>query len=137
MLLFLLAAAATALVLVELPHGLCTQRAAEVVAEGFAIVVVVGMVIESGGIGFKGSGRLVIIAVCVVVTVVVEAYLSFCSATPSLNNKFSGSQTTLLHSRKSSHTSSSEWSDFLSYCRIIVSATFRLSATNGGHDSSA
>lgn len=70
---FLLAATAAALVVVKLPQGLCTHRVTGVVAAGVPIVVVVGLVIESGGIGFEGNGRLVIIAVVIVGTVVVEA----------------------------------------------------------------
>lgn len=87
MLVFLLATAAAALVVVELPQGLCAHRVTEVVAARAAIVFVVGLVIESGGIGLEGNGRLVIIAVVVVGTVFVEAYLCCFSVTLSLKKQ--------------------------------------------------
>lgn len=84
-LVFLLAATA-AFVVVELPQGLCTHRVTGVVAGGDAIVVVVGLAIECGGIGFEGNGRVVIIAVIVGVgSVVIEALVVMISLATGLD----------------------------------------------------
>lgn len=61
MLIFLFPTAA-AFVVVKLPQGSCSHIDTGLLSGGGAIVVVVGLAIESGGIAFEGNGRVFIIS---------------------------------------------------------------------------
>lgn len=73
--LFVLLLPATTLLVVELPQGLGTRRVTGVVVAGVGIVavVIIGLAMESGDLGFEANGRLVIIAAVAVGPVFVEA----------------------------------------------------------------
>lgn len=73
----------------ELPNGSCKHRVTGTVAEEDDIVVVVGLEIESGGIGFEGNDRVVTTAIIVAVfsggSIVIEALVFMISLATGLD----------------------------------------------------